>query len=271
MLDVRMFGTPAFLVDGAHVGTELGKNGRLLACYLFEFVGRPHRRERLADLFWSQLPPDKGRLALNTAIWRLRRMLDLDRDGPGGRQLITIGDEAVIEIASTTHVDTVLFENASRAAIDPIEKGYLAAQRAIADAIETYRGPFLEGDEEVWVLEERERLHRIYTRSLTRLMHGAARERRYEEALEFGHRILSIDAFRENSQRDVMLLLLLNGQRAEAIWSYRRLGAALKRELGVDPMPETQRLAREITSGEVFSRLDEYHRAHFGNDAPTFS
>jgi DNA-binding SARP family transcriptional activator len=95
-------------------------------------------------------------------------------------------------------------------------------------------------------------------------MRAAAIQRRYESALEFGRRILAMDVLRESVQRDVMLLLVLNGQRAEAIRNYQRFIVVLRSELDIEPMPETTRLHNEIVSGDIFERMHEYAAAQFG-------
>ena len=52
MFEAALLGGVSFAIDGTRIKSDLGKPGRLLACYLLTFPGRPHRRERLADLFW---------------------------------------------------------------------------------------------------------------------------------------------------------------------------------------------------------------------------
>ena len=123
---------------------------------------------------------------------------------------------------------------------------------------------FLDGYDDDWALQERERLHCLFVRSVFELMRVAATQKNYEAALDLGRRILSMDALRENVQRDVMLLLVLNGQRVEAVRSYQRLTSLLRSELNIDPMPETKRLYNEILSGDIFLRIDEHAIAHFG-------
>ena len=74
MLNVGLLGV--FRVAGVDNRTwsELGPAGRGLASFLFTYPGRPHRRERLADLFWPELDAERARRALNSAIWRLRKL-----------------------------------------------------------------------------------------------------------------------------------------------------------------------------------------------------
>ena len=62
----------------------------------------------------------------------------------------------------------------------------------------------------------------------------------------------------ESIQRDVMLLLVLDGQRVEAIRSYQRFAEGLRAELDIDPMPETKQLYSDIRSGKIFGELPNY-------------
>jgi DNA-binding SARP family transcriptional activator len=233
---------------------------------LFAFSGRVHRRERLADLFWGEIDPDKARSALNTAIWRIRKMLDLGAVG-NSRHLITIGEDVILEKSQSLQIDTHTLEAASRRVLGRHQPRVLAdmEMQEISAAVDVYAGPFLDGCDGEWVLQERERLHCLFVRSTFELMRTAAIHGRYEQALDFGRRILATDPLRESVQRDVMLLLVLNGQRVEAIRSYNRLVALLKTELDIGPMPETERLYEQIHSGELFAKMHEYARAQFGS------
>src|SRR5262249_37816393 len=124
-------------------------------------------------------------------------------------------------------------------------------------------GPFLDGDDGDWILQERERLHCLFVNSSLELMRAAARRGQYERALDHGRRVLATDPLRESVQRDVMLLLVLNGQRADAILAYRRLKCVLKADLNIDPMPDTDRLYDYILSGRIFTHLDNHVSQHF--------
>jgi DNA-binding SARP family transcriptional activator len=266
MLSVNMLGTASFSVNGSVVKSDLGPAGRLLACYLFEFNGKIHRRERLADLFWQDTDPDRARSSLNTAIWRIRKILDTGGGDGASRHLVTIGNEVILETSDRFRVDTHELETACKRALNrpagsPLSGGDLDD---VSGAVERYAGPFLDGYDDDWVLQERERLHCLFIRSTFELMRAAANQGHYERALDFGRRVLAIDPLRESVQQDVMLLLVLNGQRVEAIRTYQRLVQRLHSELDIDPMPETVRLHADILSGAIFASLQDYAAAHFG-------
>jgi DNA-binding SARP family transcriptional activator len=266
MLNIALLGGISFSANGTIIRSDLGSAGRLLACYLFEFAGRKHRRERLADLFWGDIEPDKARSALNTAIWRIRKILELGAKGSASH-LITMGDDVILEKSQSVQLDTHTLEIASRRILSGLQAGTLAEMdmQEISAAVDGYVGPFLDGFDGEWILQERERLHCLFVRSTFELMRAAAVQGHYEDALDYGRRILAIDPLRESVQRDVMLLLVLNGQRVEAIRAYQKLVTLLREELDIEPMPETKQLHREIRSGELFSAIDGYAQAQFGS------
>lgn len=272
MLNVSLLGGVSISANGAIVKPDLGPAGRLLACYLFEFAGRVHRRERLADLFWGELDPDKARSALNTAIWRIRKILELGSKG-AGQHLITLGEDVILEQSHSIAIDTHRLESASRRVLSHSQAAPLvdADMMDISAAVEGYSGPFMDGYDGEWVLQERERLHCLFVRSTFELMRVAANQGRYEQALDFGRRILATDPLREGVQRNVMLLLVLNGQRVEAIRAYQRLVALLKLELNIGPMPETKRLHNDILSDDFFDHVERHLQAAFGYTPPQSS
>ena len=117
MLSVGLLGV--FRVAGADNRTwsELGPAGRGLASFLFAYPGRPHRRERLADLFWPELDAERARRALNSAIWRLRKLLASEPRSAGGRNLLTIGTETILERAPWLDIDATALQEATAMAL----------------------------------------------------------------------------------------------------------------------------------------------------------
>ena len=94
MLSMELLGTLTFRVDGKRIKPEFGSAGRRMAAYLAQYNGRPHRRERLADLFWAGVEPNRARSALNTVLWRFRKVIGKEPKSNGGRKLVTTGNES---------------------------------------------------------------------------------------------------------------------------------------------------------------------------------
>jgi DNA-binding SARP family transcriptional activator len=268
MFDASLLGGVLFSVAGTVIRPEFGPAGRLLACYLLEFPGRIHRRERLADLFWADAEPVKARAALNTAIWRIRKLLDQGADG-ASHHLVTVGEDVILEPADVISVDTHRLETACRSILEACEREPrdLDRMQDIAAVLDDYRGPFLDGHDGEWILQERERLHCLFVRGMFAVLRQAALERRYEFALDLGRRILAVDVMRERIQQVVMLLLVLNGQRGEAIRTYQRLAGLLRAELDIEPMPDTKQLHDDILSGDIFARIQDYVGQQLGSPA----
>jgi DNA-binding SARP family transcriptional activator len=257
VLSVRMLGVLSISLDGERLAEDLGPAGRLLCGYLFQFIGRVHRRERLADQFWGHLDAERSRAALNTALWRLRKLLMRDPTSAGGENLRSYGSEIILERAPWLAIDTHCFDASVKELLAPRGCASMAERvRVLEEAIESYAGPFLDGEDADWILEERERLHSLFVRAASELVcvYGAAE--RFDEAIAAARRIIVADPFRESIFRKFVVLLVLNGQRADAIRQYERWSTSFRRELGIDPMPQTIRLAQDIRSGQIFEQLD---------------
>jgi DNA-binding SARP family transcriptional activator len=254
VLTVQMFGGFYMAANGKIVHGDLGANGRRLAAYLFTFPNAFHRRAKLIDLFWPDLDASQARAGFSTTLWRLRRQL-ARHVNPAKAELHVTARELSLTVLDDNIVDahrflTLLARAFPRAGSDPDVE-------ALDEAVRLYMGPFLDGDDEDWILEQRERMHCLYVRALTETVRWLTEQNRYEDALVCGRRILACDPVRERIQRWVMLLYVLNGQRGEAVRQFERCERVLRDECDVEPMPETRQLAAVIRSGEVFGNLPE--------------
>jgi len=265
MLSVRMLGGLTFSGHGRWLGLDLGDNGRLLAAYLFEFPERIHRRDRLASMFWEEVEPERARTALNTALWRLRKLLAATA-GEEGVRLHSSGQEVVLEPTASITVDTYCFDDAARSVLAAQSSICTARASAIEQVADRYSGSFLEGNDSDWIIAERERLHSLFVRCLSELMKLHAASGCYELAISAARRILAVDPFRESVLRTLALLLTLNGQRVQALLELRRWGCELRREMGIGPMAETRQLETLIISG-LAPCLSELKRTYL--QAPT--
>jgi DNA-binding SARP family transcriptional activator len=146
---MELLGTLTIRVDDQRIRAQFGSAGRRLTAYLAHYSGRPHRRERLIDLFWAELEPNRARSALNTALWRLRKLIAAEPRSKGGRNLVTFGNEIVLEPADWFAIDTHRFDTSAKSALRDMADGAGACPAALlADALEQYSGPFLEGEDE---------------------------------------------------------------------------------------------------------------------------
>src|SRR5947207_3461112 len=99
---------------------------------------------------------------------------------------------------------------------------------------------------EQWLTAERERFRLFACGIHARLMERAERDGRLEEALAYGLKLLSLDPLQEHVHRGLMRLYAAQGRYDAALAQYERCRRELSSQLGVQPEPETEALARSI-------------------------
>jgi DNA-binding SARP family transcriptional activator len=259
MLNVGLLGV--FRVAGVDNRTwsELGPAGRGLASFLFTYPDRPHRRERLADLFWPDLDAERARRALNSAIWRLRKLLAMQPESAGSQNLITVGSDTILERTAWLDIDALALEQVGSAVLrEPTMLDNMATLNRIAAILHRYEGPFLDGDDGDWILEERERLHSLFLRAATVVVRHLGIAELYDDAIRLARRALRFDPYREELARQLLILLALDERRCEALRFYEQWSATLKSELDITPLPATRKVIDEIRameSPEAFGSL----------------
>lgn len=241
-LEIRLFGSLSLERDGQQLPRFPSKRVRHLLCYLLLNGDAFHAREHLAGLFWGDRDERQARHCLNTTLWRLQTVLGPVSTSRGQPYLRVDAQGIGFNVASDVRVDVAEFEARCRLAeqvgsASPAERAGLYRQ-----AIAHYRGDLLPDCYEDWCLIERERLQRLYLRALARLLSYHAKVREWGPAIECAQRILDRDPLREEIHRDLIGLYLAAGQPAAALRQYQSCTTVLRRELGIDPMPETRRL-----------------------------
>ncbi len=236
-----LFGSYPVRVNGQPCYLGISGTTEMLFQYLLVNAGKETRREFLAELFWRGSSTTRQRSALNTAICRIKRQLvDIE-----GVEVVCDGPAVFLSIADTVKVDVEeLTETVHSFSLNETMSAALADR--LYRVLDACRAPFMDGVTSDWVLTERERLFNIQIRGMTILMHWLGQRRRYEDALDIGRRLLAADPTRETAQCEVMWLYVLNGQRAQALRQYQEFRSWLKRELNIEPMPETRALYDHI-------------------------
>jgi DNA-binding SARP family transcriptional activator len=74
MLAVRVIGTFDIQCDGTPI-TLSSRAAQSLFAYLILTAGTAHRREKLAGMFWPDVPEAKARAYLRNELWRIRKAL----------------------------------------------------------------------------------------------------------------------------------------------------------------------------------------------------
>jgi ABC-type oligopeptide transport system substrate-binding subunit/DNA-binding SARP family transcriptional activator len=209
------------------------KSQSLLA-YLALHRQQRQPRERLADLFWGDRPERRARRSLATALWHIRRCL------PDEALLLSDVKSAQFDPQADLWLDVAEFESLV------VRPDAWSLQSGIA----LYRGDFMEGFYDDWVLNERYRLETLYSEALAQLMTGLELRGQYHDALAVALRLLEHDPLREDAHRLAMRAFCRLGQRNAALEQYRRCQEIVQEELGAEPMSGTTELHQTILHGD---------------------
>ncbi|HEX8681874.1 MAG TPA: AAA family ATPase [Ardenticatenaceae bacterium] len=238
-IHLYLLGVPRFTRDGVAADLTVGKAVALLA-YL-AVTQTPQSRERLLDLLWPDSAPDAARKNLRNALWAIRRAL--------GEEVLQSHNEH-LSLGEGVWVDVHAFEYAARS-LSPVTGDFEALEAM-------YRGPLLDGlnlsdsaEWELWLVTERQQLEQAYLRALESLV-GLYRERgAWNKVIAVARRALAHDNLQEPMYRALIEAHARLGERPEALRQYETLQMVLERELGVEPLPETEALRAAILEGEV--------------------
>jgi DNA-binding SARP family transcriptional activator len=186
---------------------------------------------------WPELDGDHARSAFTVALHRLRKLLGSDAAVVLELGKLSLGLKNV-------WVDCLAFESLA----DQVNPPFTAAQmRAARRAQALYSGHFLHDDEEhAWQAVHRSRLASKFKRVVRALVghwtaHGEAAAAR--NLLE---RAIELDPLAEDLARELIQLLINQGEGAAALAVYERCKAMLAQLLGAQPAPATLQLVARL-------------------------
>ena len=224
--------------EGREVTAVLVQPKRLaLLAYLVAFrPQRMHRRDALLPLFWPDIPESRARSSLRQALHQLRQALGPD-------VLTTRGADCVGVNAAALECDAADFENA-------LDRGRLA------DAVLAYGGELLpafsiEGSAAFneWLDETRLRLRNRAARAGWALAEQQERSGDMVAAAASARRAAELMVEDERGLRQLMSLLERTGDPTGAIRAYDDFATRLRRDLDLEPSPETRALHDGVRAG----------------------
>jgi DNA-binding SARP family transcriptional activator len=256
ILHVGLFGNVRVTHSEWLTELQLTRENQGLLAYLLLQRHRLHSREILADLFWGEQNPRKARGSLNTALWKLKKVLE--PEGILAGTYLKTPPLGGVGFNRESHywLDVEVFEEEiNRILFRPVQTAEETCLVDLKKILDLYKGDLLEGFYSDWALRERERLRALYVKSLIYLLHYHGIHGDYEKALTYGHQILDLEPLREEIHREIMKLYAENGQRALAARQYEICRSTLARELRISPMEDTEALYTQICAGVQRSGL----------------
>ncbi len=246
-LRIFTFGRFGLTAGGRGIAVEKWerKQALILLKYLVTCRGRAVHRERLMELLWPGADESQGRERLKVTVYFLRQQL---RAAGVQEEVIATAATAYVLKRGAVWVDAEVFERliAVGSALEAQQR-WDGALRCYEEGQRLYRGDFLEEDLYAdWCAEERERLREIYLEMLAGMAETYAARGRYAEAAQVCRTALVCEPCRESFHRALMEHLVHLGRADWAVAQFHHCQRVLAQELGVEPMPETQRLYWQI-------------------------
>jgi predicted ATPase/DNA-binding SARP family transcriptional activator len=254
-LSLFFFGAPRIERGGSAIRPDTRKAVALLA-YLI-MTGQPHTRDALAALLYPEYDESHAKAALRRTLSSLNTTL--------GQGYIHVAHDLIsMETNSPVWADVTEFYHLveqARNCTHPLHKDTRPPPQDICpvcrpwlkQAVDLYGGNFLAGFSlrdspgfDDWQFFKGEELRRKLASSLKKLAYRASLDADHEQAIAYARRWLALDPLQEDAHRELMRCYTLAGQRNAALRQYQECVRILEKELGVEPLEETQRLHDDI-------------------------
>ena len=211
--------------------------------FLAAHSGSPQTRQRIAGLFWPESADGQALTNLRRELHNLRQIVGDDAS------LVVTPRELCWRDCDTCVVDLRVFDSERTAALAAAARGDTAAALAHGDAaISQYRGEFLPGSYDDWLLEIRSQLERQCADLCDLVSETRAASGDLTGAAAAARRRIGLQPLEEVGYRMLMRLQADLGDRAGALSTYHHCASVLERELGVVPDGPTQELLERLMS-----------------------
>jgi DNA-binding SARP family transcriptional activator len=242
-MKVRLFGPLRVDIAGRTLGPrDFGgvKPKQLLEILLLS-RGHPVPKERLGELLWAGSPPKSVNATLETYVSVVRNRLD--PTGTLGREIVRTEHGAYSIGRDVVWVDLDEFDKLVSAPVD----SEADEARRLSQAVELVGGELLEDEPYAgWVERDRDRYRFAHRDALIALAEARLRGHDFAGALRPAMEGFEDDATDERACRAAMLACYGVGRQELSLRAFLRLRTALRRELQVDPMTETESLFTAI-------------------------
>ena len=235
MLQIRLLGQFDIRLDKKRI-TITSRVAQSLFAYLALTAGTAHRREKLAGTFWPDTPEENGRKNLRQELWRIRKAL-------------SSGSTDAVDYLLANEYSITFNRNAAYwLDVAQLEKPD-ADLEELTRSLSLYQGELLPGFYEDWILLERERIQSLFDIRMGQLLERLIESERWTAVQEQAEHWLALGNTPEPAFRALMLAYGARGDMAKVTSVYQRCLTELKRQLDLEPSPETRALYEGLIKG----------------------
>ncbi|HKY54529.1 MAG TPA: BTAD domain-containing putative transcriptional regulator, partial [Anaerolineales bacterium] len=252
-LALHFLGIPELILDNTSITTDRRKAIALLA-YLAVNGGK-YTREFLSGLLWPDYEQKKAFSNLRRTIWEVHQAIG-ESWLLADRESVRLNPETEIDL-DVARFQELLIQSHQQS--EPANRISL-----LVEATKLYRNHFLTGFSlkdaypfNEWVYSESEELRRKLADALTTLSDDYCSLGQPEKAIPHARRLISLDPLNESAHRQLMEVYIQAGQHSAALKQYQTCEEILRKELNLDPQPETRTLYKKIRKREIKPALVE--------------
>ena len=253
-LALYFLGTPRIQLDDETITLERRKALALLAYLATEQEN--HSRGSLSALLWPDYPQSNAFKNLRQVLWDIQKTIGEGWLMVGHDQISLNDDVAAPAGAGEVWLDVREFETRFAEGCAQNEMGLRIS--LMADAAKLYRNHFLTGFSlkdaypfNDWAFAESEALRHIFFDLLSKLSDDYCATGQAARAIPHSRRLVGLDPLNETAHRQLMEAYLQAGQSNAALKQYEACEQILRKELNLDPQPETRELYKRIRRGEA--------------------
>ncbi len=250
-VQVQTLGRFQIWVDGNRVHEK--EWGRDKTVQLFQFlVTARHRRgmhrEQIVDRIWEDLDEKAGEQNFKVALHGINKVLEPDRKSRSEARFIARQGQTYQLNLDEMWIDADAMEAFIALGNQLLSDDPGAAKLAYQEAITLHHGIYLPNRlYEDWSSDERERLQ-VLALGATITLGELRLDENPLESVRLAQQALLLDPTWEDAYRLEMQAYLRKCNRPMAIKSYRQCEKILAEEFGIEPLPETKKLLKEIQS-----------------------
>ena len=198
-------------------------------------------KERIGAILWPEHSPERLNGIFRSTMYRLRRALFPE---------VVVYQDGIYFFNQRLdyRLDVEQFEELLARA-EVLGEGEEETKIALlTQVVELYQGDYLELEEGFsdWCLVRKENLRVRHISALIDLGGLYLKAGEYTNALQFYNQVLRKDPYQEGAYRQAIRCHIMMGDRVSAIRKYRECVKVLREGLGLDPMPETQKLYQQL-------------------------
>lgn len=206
-----------------------------LFAYFIKNANQTISKEKILEDLWPDMNPEQTTKWLHTYVYQIRSAMKKF----GMKDNLVYKNKAYSLKATGINSDADRFETFIHHSMTEENDHSI---ECLAKAILLYRGEYLEGWYNKWIMEEKNRLEHIYLTALERLSGLYMEEEEYSYAVNCLLLILKTNPLSENAHEMLINIYEKTGNRMAIINQYEEYCRIIKNELGIEPKEEIKDL-----------------------------